>query len=356
MSRKKVSLLSAGLSAGLYFAYKFISNKIKNKENKEVIIETSAKTEGDVTVYEPVVKKKTFGIISKDSNLRKVLRYGTVPTIIGVGTFSILYLPKKGYNQAKVASVTIVSIKVLIYFLEQIIPKRDDWNVNDGKEVQDILHTIIGTFVGAGLGKLTNDFVMSYLHQELFEKRGIKTWPTQLPYIVQIPMVFLLADLGRYIQHRLMHQYASLWKYHELHHDVDKMGVLKTSRSHITERFFQAISLFGVLSLLGASKTPVEIYMVSNSILGMIDHSNLDIDLGKLTYIFTGPAEHHIHHSRDMKESNTNFGSALVIWDILFGTYTDPRKFPDSPIELGVEGDLPQNFKEQFMMPFYSNN
>lgn len=60
MSKKKLGLISAILSTGAYVVYKLVSNKIKGNKEKEVIIETSINNEGEVPVYEPIVKKKLF--------------------------------------------------------------------------------------------------------------------------------------------------------------------------------------------------------------------------------------------------------------------------------------------------------
>lgn len=341
---KNKGLLITGLSAGVFLAYKLISQRIK--KNTEEIIE--------LEVVKPS-EKRGFFEIPRESKARKVLKKVAFPVLIGSSTAISYYLPYKyGFKKNKVLGITTISLKVLIYLLEQVIPRRSEWNISDKKELQDILHTILGTLFGASLGKLTNDVVFTWLHKVIFKRNNITVWSEKMPFLLQLVLVFLIADLGRYIQHRAMHQSAYLWKFHVLHHDVDRMTVLKTSRSQVVERFFQVIFLFGALTITDAPKEAVRFYMISNSFLGMFDHSNLDLDLGNLTYVLTGPAEHHIHHSRDLKEENTNFGSALVVWDILFGTYTNPRKYPNSPILLGVDQEVPQTFKEQFFEPFYS--
>jgi sterol desaturase/sphingolipid hydroxylase (fatty acid hydroxylase superfamily) len=159
---------------------------------------------------------------------------------------------------------------------------------------------------------------------------------------LQVVLLFLLADLGRYVQHRAMHEVPFLWRFHVLHHSCAALTVFKTSRNHIVERFFQQPFLFGPAIALGAGPEVILPFVVVNSMLGVFDHSNVDFRLGPLEYVLMGPNAHRIHHSIDEKEGNTNFGTALVVWDILFGTYTSPgsrARAGKGKIEVGVVGD-----------------
>lgn len=47
----------------------------------------------------------------------------------------------------------------------------------------------------------------------------------------QILAFLLLADLTRYLWHRLSYQNRFMWKLHRLHHAVEEMGVLVTFRN-----------------------------------------------------------------------------------------------------------------------------
>ena len=51
--------------------------------------------------------------------------------------------------------------------------------------------------------------------------------------------------------------------------------------------------------------------------------------MGPLRYIIVSPQAHRIHHSREEKHFDTNFGLILSIWDRMFGTYSgDKGDFP----------------------------
>jgi sterol desaturase/sphingolipid hydroxylase (fatty acid hydroxylase superfamily) len=43
---------------------------------------------------------------------------------------------------------------------------------------------------------------------------------------------------------------------------------------------------------------------------------------GAWGWLFNTPEWHQLHHSFIYKESNTNFGCTVIIWDRLFGTFS----------------------------------
>ena len=49
-------------------------------------------------------------------------------------------------------------------------------------------------------------------------------------------------------------------------------------------------------------------------------HTNANLSLGPLNYIFISPAFHRIHHSMEQRAEDKNFGNILSCWDYLFGT------------------------------------
>lgn len=284
--------------------------------------------------------------------LREVIPYLMFPLLMGTGIGLTLLCQAWGLAPMTAFSAASLMLFLVIFTLEKLLPHRRDWLVSDGQEFQDLGHTFLGTALGAGLGEQLTQLAFVAAGLWLAQLTQHSLWPHAWPFWLQLIGVYLLADLGRYLQHRLLHQSAFLWRFHALHHSVERICTLKTSRSHIVERLFQPLFMFGPLLLLGASPEVLFWFIVPNSFLGMMDHSNVDIRLGPLSYIVNGPAEHRLHHSRDMREGNSNFGSALVLWDMLFGTYINPRPY-HSPKAVGIAGDTqPAGFWQQVWAPF----
>ncbi|PKL75347.1 MAG: sterol desaturase [Candidatus Melainabacteria bacterium HGW-Melainabacteria-1] len=286
---------------------------------------------------------------------RKIMPYLLFPLLMGGGiwlTFGLI-----GYGIAPMPAYAMVSLVffLAVFGLEKVLPHRPEWTAADGQELNDFGHGVFGTALGAGAGEALGSLVFGSLGLWLAGQFGHGLWPAHLPFVVQVLLVYLLADLGRYLQHRLMHHHPWLWRFHALHHSVNKLGVLKNSRSHLVERLMQPLCMFGLILALGAPPEVIFWYLMPNSFLGMLDHSNLDVRIGPLAWVINGPAEHRLHHSRDALEGNRNFGSALLIWDMLFGTYANPRPHY-SPQAVGIENDpMPAGFLQQLLDPMFSS-
>lgn len=284
--------------------------------------------------------------------LKHILPYLVFPALMGSSIWLTFWLIDQGFTSMSAFSVVSLLLLLEIFFLEKLIPHRRDWLDSDQQEAQDLAHSLFGTALGAGLGETLTHLVATAGSLWLARHFAHGFWPAQLPFWLQVVLVYLLADLGRYLQHRLMHHSPLLWRFHALHHSVERLCAFKASRSHVVERFFQPMFMFSLIFLLGAPAEVVFWFMMPNSFLGMIDHSNLDVKIGPLSYLINGPAEHRLHHSRDLREGNQNFGSALVIWDMLFGTYANPRPH-HSPLAVGIENDAtPRGFWGQLLEPF----
>ena len=71
--------------------------------------------------------------------------------------------------------------------------------------------------------------------------------------------------------------------------------------------------------------------------LGLVVHANASlpgrVDSG-LRMLFVTPDVHRIHHSAQIEEAQSNFGSVLTVWDRLFGSYRDQPQ--DGPLEMTV--------------------
>lgn len=234
--------------------------------------------------------------------------------------------------------------------IERVLPYRRDWLHNDGQMWHDTAHALLGTAGGARAGTFVAQWAgLLLVGQVLDATSGRGIWPLTWPFWAQLVLVFVVADFGRYIEHRLLHRVPLLWRFHELHHDVDRLSAWKTSRSHLVERFFQPLFMFLPLVAVGAPDEVVFWFITLNTFVGQLDHSNIDFRLGPVEHVLMGPASHRIHHSKDPAHADTNFGSALVVWDRLFGTWRAP--WHTGSFDVGVSDPAPRTFIAQLLRP-----
>jgi sterol desaturase/sphingolipid hydroxylase (fatty acid hydroxylase superfamily) len=93
------------------------------------------------------------------------------------------------------------------------------------------------------------------------------------------------------------------------------------------------------------------LYFVFYAINGFFQHCNIELKLGPLNYIVSGPELHRWHHSVVIGESNKNYGNNLIIWDLVFGTWYLPKT--EMVRELGLKNrKYPLDFLSQLKTPF----
>jgi sterol desaturase/sphingolipid hydroxylase (fatty acid hydroxylase superfamily) len=281
--------------------------------------------------------------------LKNVTKYLFIPISLPAFYFFAYILLEKGFSTSLSLLVSSTSLFILLYFVEKTIPYQEKWIESDKQEVNDFLHSIFGTGLGAFIGNsLVTIMVGSFIVSHLDVKEI--SLPT---LIMQTIIVFIVSDFGRYIQHRLHHRFSFLWKFHELHHDVNKLSVFKTSRSHIVERVLQQIFMFTPTLLLGLHPQAILQFLIINSFWGLYCHSTADLRIGPFEYILMGPASHRVHHSNNHDQGNSNFGSALVLWDHVFRTFTNPHRITEK-IDVGLSHNNqgPKRVMEQIFSPF----
>lgn len=82
-------------------------------------------------------------------------------------------------------------------------------------------------------------------------------------------------------------------------------------------------------------------------------HANIAIRLGPLSWIFSVGDLHRWHHSRERRESDTNYGNVYIFWDVVFGTrYLPKDRTPPGDVGFGGMDTFPTGFFAQLLSPF----
>ena len=179
-------------------------------------------------------------------------------------------------------------------------------------------------------------------------------------------MAFVINDFLRFFQHYLMHEIKPLRTIHSTHHSAQVLTPFTLFRTHPIESFFGVfrgvLSLGLVLALYSflfkGRVSAIDILGVNafgfifNAFLSNLRHSPVPISFGIMEYVFISPRMHQIHHSRDKKHLNKNYGVALAIWDQLWGSYYKPAKDECQSLIFGFKDD----FKARTLMGALSLN
>ena len=233
--------------------------------------------------------------------------------------------------------------------LEKIVPHRRDQPIlrpdfwHDGRYFI-FNHLAIGIFL----------FLTVRAVPELFSwtvNAGLQSSFRSLPGIAQFAVVLVTADLMEYATHRAMHEVPFLWRFHAVHHSVERMDWMAGSRLHFLEPVVTRTAVMLPAFILGASDTPLLCYIVWAGFQAGLVHSNFGLEFGPLKHLVATPLFHHWHHGSEKEAIDINYAAHLPVIDRLFGTYHMPTD--RWPQQYGVAGDpLPRGMWQQFLYPF----
>ncbi len=180
---------------------------------------------------------------------------------------------------------------------------------------------------------------------------GLQSWFRALPGLVQFGAILVTADLMEYATHRAMHEVPVLWRFHAVHHSVERLDWMAGSRLHFLEPLVTRTAVMLPAFVLGAGDTPLLCYIVWAGFQAGLVHSNFGLEFGPLKYLIATPLFHHWHHGSDAEAIDINYAAHLPVLDRLFRTYHMPKdRWPQN---YGVVGTpLPKGMWRQFLYPF----
>ncbi len=150
----------------------------------------------------------------------------------------------------------------------------------------------------------------------------------------------LLLDLTIYLQHICFHKFPLLWRLHRVHHADVEFDVSTGIRFHPFEIMLSMVIKLAVIALLGPPAVAVLVFEVMLNVTSLFNHGNIRIPAAvekRLRYFLVTPDMHRVHHSILPKETNSNFGFNLPIWDRLFGTYLDQPEGGHEKMTIGLD-------------------
>ncbi len=162
-------------------------------------------------------------------------------------------------------------------------------------------------------------FVDPYLEPyRLFDLSGLGTIGGALVGI-------LLYEFGVYVWHRAMHRSDFLWRtFHQMHHSAERLDTYGAF-------FFSPMDMIGwtVLGsicfalLVGITPQAITVVLLVTNFFSIFQHANIKTPHW-LGYLIQRPESHTIHHAKGIHKHNY---SDLPLWDMLFGTFYNPKGY-----------------------------
>ena len=167
---------------------------------------------------------------------------------------------------------------------------------------------------------------------------GLLTLFAPSPWIHAITGVAVM-DLFAYFAHLFLHKSWLGWQFHRVHHSESAVDVTTACRQHPGETFWRLLWQLAAIALFGIPLWIVVIYLSLSALNAQFEHANIRVNQTvdrMLRLLFVTPHMHKVHHSRDQKETDSNYSNIFSLWDRIFGTYTAATDF--GKLSYGLDG------------------
>lgn len=144
-------------------------------------------------------------------------------------------------------------------------------------------------------------------------------------------LLFFADDISYYWFHRLNHEVRLFWAGHVPHHSSIYMNLGTALRQGVGERVHKFFFWIWI-PLLGFDPLMMFTMMGVSLIYQFFVHTELVDKLPKpIEFIFNTPSHHRVHHASNIRYLDCNHAGILIIWDRMFGTFSEELKEIDAP-------------------------
>jgi sterol desaturase/sphingolipid hydroxylase (fatty acid hydroxylase superfamily) len=173
--------------------------------------------------------------------------------------------------------------------------------------------------------------------------------PSLAEDVVFLGVAIALEDLLAFLAHLLMHKVPVLWEFHAVHHSALSLVPVTNRRFHPVQELWDALWVSGGIGLwIALFATARGLPLAAVTILGIdanilancfsfhhLRHSHIYMRYPRwVERVLMSPAQHQIHHSRETRHLDRNFGLMFAWWDQLFGSIVYSEREPAT--NLGV--------------------
>jgi len=238
-------------------------------------------------------------------------------------------------DENSIRITVFIAVLAFMLTLEAIFPKR-----------RRVEKRVTRWFTNLGLiliDSIVLKIVLPVLAASIALKVGEQGWGilnlVELPLWFEFILAIVLLDMAVYWQHVASHRLPILWRLHKVHHSDRDMDVTTGIRFHPVEILLSMLYKWLCVFLIGPSAIAVMVFEILLNACAMFNHANFKL-LGtidkRLRLLIVTPDMHRVHHSVIERETNSNYGFSLSIWDRLFGSYIAQPSLGHNDMTIGL--------------------
>jgi sterol desaturase/sphingolipid hydroxylase (fatty acid hydroxylase superfamily) len=203
---------------------------------------------------------------------------------------------------------------------------------HDAKETAASLGVAIGDIASRLIsgGIIAIPFYFVYQHR-LFDIPLDKAWSWGA--------LFLGVEFFYYWFHRASHRIRWFWATHAVHHSATHFNLSAAVRLGWTGLISGIFIFYLPLALIGFNPAAIALMLAAGLVYQFFLHTAFPVHLGLLEWVLNTPAHHRVHHACNDSCLDKNYGSVLIIFDRLFGTFAAAPA--NEAMRFGLKGRMP---------------
>lgn len=135
----------------------------------------------------------------------------------------------------------------------------------------------------------------------------------------------LSVDLAYYWLHRCSHEIRWMWALHSVHHSARQITFSVAYRLGWTSLLSGPWLFLIPVCWIGFDPRMVALMYAANLLYQFWLHTEMVPKLGFLERFLNTPSHHRVHHAIEPEYLDRNYGGVLILWDRLFGTFSEER-------------------------------
>lgn len=158
------------------------------------------------------------------------------------------------------------------------------------------------------------------LYTLVFEHVALTRLPADALWVWVFALLFY--DLCYYWLHRAGHRVAVLWAAHAVHHQSEDYN-LSTALRQTSSGFLLGWLFYLPMAMAGVPPLVFGTVALIDLLYQYWVHTQQVGRLGWFDRWFCSPSNHRVHHAVNDRYLDRNYGGILIVWDRLFGTFTE---------------------------------
>jgi len=229
-------------------------------------------------------------------------------------------------------TIGLIAVPIVMLALvagEYLLARYRNERVHDLGETAASLVIAVGHRIsGAATASLAMVPAAWVYQHRLFDIRLAEPWV--------LLVLFLGVEFCYYWQHVAMHKVRWFWATHAVHHSATQLNLSAAIRLGWGGNLTGGFLFFLPMVWLGFAPFAVLATLSLGLLYQFSLHAAWAPRLGWLEWVLNTPSHHHVHHASNDAYLDRNFGSVLIVFDRLFGTFAEAPE--GERLHFGIKG------------------